>query len=215
MRNLHTHLHVSRLRPPATHAALNAAATAVELVTDCCAFARSDIAIKQRLQMVHGVGPQLPSVSQVSCPLLASHTQRLVGANEVHIMSVLLQSAVTLQVPGARGVLGATTRPPGMILPVLVPSAVQRLKFPRGTQGAAGELPGTVVRFPRLQVGSKPVDVTQTQGQDRAGWWMRRAETWWVHASGTRSVAVQGGMCYISFSGGFLRITACQVHTAD
>jgi hypothetical protein len=39
---------------------------------------------------------------------------------------------------------------------VLVPCMVQYDQLPRGTYGAAGELPGMVVRLPRLQVGSNP-----------------------------------------------------------
>jgi len=87
----------------------------------------------QRLQMAHGVGPQDPSCSQSSVPVLGLHTQRRVVVTEVHMRSVLLQSAVTLQVPSARKVLGGTTKPPGMILPVLVPCTVQRLRLPLGT----------------------------------------------------------------------------------
>jgi hypothetical protein len=46
---------------------------------------------------------------------------------------------------------------------VLVPCAVQRLKLPLGTYGTAGELPGTLVRLPRLHVGSKPAHQSQHQ----------------------------------------------------
>ena len=151
-----THLQVSRVRPPATQAALKAAATAVELITDCCVCARPCMATKQRLHTAQGVGPQEPSCSQESSPVASLHTQRRVWVTEVHMRSVLLQSAVTLHVPAASGALAVTTNPPGTILPVLVPCAVHRLRLPLGTYGTAGELPGTVVRLPRLQVGSKP-----------------------------------------------------------
>lgn len=130
---LPAYLHASRVRPPATHAALKASATAVELVTNFWESATRCISTKQRLQMAQGVGPQAPSCSQASTPVVSSHTQRLVVVVNVHMRSVELQSGVVLQEPGARGVLGATTRPPGMMRPVLVPCAVHRLRLPRGT----------------------------------------------------------------------------------
>jgi hypothetical protein len=88
--------------------------------------------------------------------VVSSHTQRLVVVVKVHMRSVELQSGVVLHWPSHRGLLAATTRPPGMMRPVLVPWAEHRLKLPLGTYGTAGELPGTVVRLPRLHVGSNP-----------------------------------------------------------
>lgn len=47
---------------------------------------------------------------------------------------------------------------------MLVPCIEHREKFPSGTYGAAGELPGMVVMLPRLHVGSKPAG---SAGEDR------------------------------------------------
>jgi hypothetical protein len=88
---------------------------------------------KHRLQTAQGVKPQRPSCSHVSMPVASSHTQRLVVTVLLHIRSVELQSGVVRQDPGASGVLGRTTKPPGRTRPVLVPCAVHRLKLPLGT----------------------------------------------------------------------------------
>jgi hypothetical protein len=162
------YLQACSVRPPATQAPLTAPATAVAFVTACWASATCCIDMKHRLQIAQGVGPHLPSCSQVSTPVASSHTQRLVVTVFVHMRSVELQSGDVLQDPGARGVLGVTTRPPGRMWPVLVPCAVHMLKLPLGTYGTAGEVPGTLVRLARLHVGSKPAHQSHNRRTTRA-----------------------------------------------
>lgn len=163
------HLQVSKLRPADRQAVFTASATAVALVTDCCETATPCIATKQRLQMAQGVGPHDPISSQASMPVASLHTQRLLVLVKEHMRSVELQSGVVLQAPAVRLVPAGTTSPPGMTRPVLVPCAAHRLRLPRGTYGAAGELPGTVVELPRLHVGSKPAGRRQHGRVTQAG----------------------------------------------
>lgn len=96
-----THLQASSVRPPATQAALKASATAVAFVTACWESANCCIARKHCLQIAQGVGPHLPSCSQVSIPVVSSHTQRLVVTVFVHMRSVELQSGDVLQPVGS------------------------------------------------------------------------------------------------------------------